>query len=157
MAKRISDRNLFGHRSYAYNLVDGSCRRAASRIARQSRTSLILHIGEINTWWLAMQLWLSWWEVISLLQPVFFRWRTFVWFSVCVAGLSVRADRLGVTSIVRALGLDGKYYDNLLDSLHSTGVKLDALSATWTKVVLRVFPAWFGSTAGLCWWVTASR
>jgi hypothetical protein len=57
-----------------------------------------------------------------------------------VAGFSVRADKLGVTSIVRALGLDGKYYDNLLDNLHSTGVKLDTLSATWAKVVLRVFP-----------------
>ena len=87
-----------------------------------------------------MQLWLHWWEVISLLRPVFSRWRTFVWFTVCVAGFSVRADKLGVTSIVRALGLDGKYYDNLLDNLHSTGVKLDTLSATWAKVVLRVFP-----------------
>ena len=87
-----------------------------------------------------MPLWLYWWDVISLLQPAFSRWRTFVWFTVCVAGLSVRADKLGVTSIVRALGLDGKYYDNLLDNLHSTGVKLDALSATWAKVVLRVFP-----------------
>jgi hypothetical protein len=57
-----------------------------------------------------------------------------------VAGFSVRADKLGVSSIVRALGLDSKYYDNLLDNLHSTGVKLDALSATWTKAVLRVFP-----------------
>ena len=63
-----------------------------------------------------------------------------MWFAVCVLGLSVRADNLGVTSIVRALGLDGKYYDNLLDSFHSTGVKLDALSATWAKVVLGVFP-----------------
>jgi len=57
-----------------------------------------------------------------------------------VAGLSVRADKLGVTSIVRALGLDGKYYDNLLDSFHSTGVKLNDLSATWAKVVLSIFP-----------------
>jgi hypothetical protein len=63
-----------------------------------------------------------------------------VWFTVCAAGFSVRTDKLGVTSIVRALGLDGKYYDNLLDNLHSTGVKLDALSATWAKAVLRVFP-----------------
>jgi predicted GNAT family acetyltransferase len=63
-----------------------------------------------------------------------------VWFTVCVVGLSVRTDNLGVTSIVRALGLDGKYYDNLLDSFHSAGVKLDALSATWAKVVLSVFP-----------------
>ncbi|MCP4454367.1 MAG: IS4 family transposase, partial [Planctomycetes bacterium] len=87
-----------------------------------------------------MQLWLCWWDVILLLQPAFSRWRTFVWFTVCVAGLSVRVDKLGVTSIVRALGLDDKYYDNLLDNFHSTGIKLDALSATWAKVVLRVFP-----------------
>jgi hypothetical protein len=63
-----------------------------------------------------------------------------VWCTVCVVGFSVRADKLGVTSIVRGLGRDGKYDDNLLDTLHSTAVKLDALSATWAKAVLRVFP-----------------
>ena len=63
-----------------------------------------------------------------------------MWFTVCVAGFSVRTDKLGVTILVRALGLDGRYYDNLLDNLHSTGVKLDVLSATWTEAVLRVFP-----------------
>ncbi len=63
-----------------------------------------------------------------------------MWFTVCVVGFSVRTDKLGVTSIVRALGLDAKYYDNLLDSFHSAGVKLDDLSATWAKVVLSVFP-----------------
>ena len=87
-----------------------------------------------------MHLWFYWWNVISLLRPAFSRWQTFMWFTVCVAGLSVRADKLGVTSIVRALGLDGEYYDNLLDCLHSTGGKLDALSATWAKAVVNVFP-----------------
>ena len=87
-----------------------------------------------------MQLWFCWWEIVSLLRPAFSRYRTFLWFVVSVAGLSVRTDNLGVTSIVRALGLEGRYYDNLLDSFHSTAVKLDTLSATWAKVVLRVFP-----------------
>ena len=87
-----------------------------------------------------MQLWFYWWEIVSLLRPAFSRHRTFLWFAVSVLGLSVRTDNLGVTSIVRAVGLDGKYYDNLLDSFHSAGVKLDTLSATWAKVVLRVFP-----------------
>jgi len=68
------------------------------------------------------------------------RRRTFIWFAVCVAGLSVRADNLGVTSIVRALGLDGKYYDNLLDNFHSKGIRLNDLSTTWAKVVLGLFP-----------------
>ncbi len=75
-----------------------------------------------------MLLWLYWWDVISLLQPAFSRWRTFVWFTVCVAGLSVRTDKLGVTSIVRALGADGKDADSLRHNRYSTGGKLEAVS-----------------------------
>jgi len=87
-----------------------------------------------------MQLWLYWWDTILLLRPAFSRRRAFIWFTVCVAGLSVRSDNLGVTGIVRCLGLNGKYYDNLLDNFHSAAVKLDALSATWASVVIRLFP-----------------
>ena len=50
-----------------------------------------------------------------------------MWFVTSVAGLSVRSDHLGVTSIVRALSLDAKYYDNLLDNCHSTGISLHRL------------------------------
>ena len=87
-----------------------------------------------------MQLWFDWWNVISLLRPAFSRGRTFLWFVVCAAGLTIRSDKLGVTSIIRSLGLDERYYDNLLDNFHSPGISLDGLAATWTRVVLRVFP-----------------
>jgi hypothetical protein len=60
-----------------------------------------------------------------LLRPAFSRDQTFFWFVVSVAGLSVRTDNLGVTSIVRALGLQEQCYDSLLDSFHSSAVKLD--------------------------------
>jgi hypothetical protein len=86
-----------------------------------------------------MQLWLIWWEAIYLLQPGFSRLRTFMWFAVCVAGLTVRTDKHGVSSIVRALGLDGCFYDNLLDTFHSSAVKLDTLTQLWVKTVLRLF------------------
>ena len=72
-----------------------------------------------------MKLWLYWFNVISLLRPAFARYQTFLWFCVCVMGLTVRNDKLGVTSVVRALGLDSRYYYNLLDNFHSTGIKLD--------------------------------
>ena len=39
-----------------------------------------------------------------MLRPAFSRQRTFLWFATAVAGLTVRTDLLGVTSIVRALG-----------------------------------------------------
>jgi hypothetical protein len=54
--------------------------------------------------------------------------------------MTVRADLLGVTSTVRALGLKQKYYDRLLDSFHSPAIKLEAMTQLWARVVLRCFP-----------------
>ncbi|NRB39905.1 MAG: transposase [Pseudomonadales bacterium] len=86
-----------------------------------------------------MQLWLIWWEAIYLLLPGFSRVRTFMSLAFCVAGLTVRTDKHGVSSIVRALDLDGSYYDNLLDTFHSSGIKLDTLTKIWVKTVLHLF------------------
>jgi hypothetical protein len=83
-----------------------------------------------------MQLWRPWWEAIWLLRSGCTRLRTFLWFVVVVAGLTIRADVLGVTSIVRALGLHARFYDNLLDNFHSTGIKLDSMTALWAQAVL---------------------
>ncbi len=57
-----------------------------------------------------MQLWLHWYNAIWLLRPACSRLRTFLWFATAVADLTVRTDLLGVTSIVRALGLHARFY-----------------------------------------------
>lgn len=88
-----------------------------------------------------MSLWGPWWNAIWLLRPAFTRLQTFMWFATAVAGLTVRTELLGVTSIVRALALKPCFYDNLLDLFHSSAVKLDRLAALWTGAVLRLFPA----------------
>jgi DDE superfamily endonuclease len=88
-----------------------------------------------------MPLWLLWWKAIWQLRPAFSRLRSFLWFATSVAGLCVRADLLGVTSIVRALTLHPRNYDLLLKHFHSTGVKLDSLAKLWTEVVLRLVPS----------------
>ena len=85
-------------------------------------------------------LWGLWWNAIQLLRPGFSRLRTFMWFVIAVAGLTVRVDLLGVTSIVRALNLRPRLYTKLLDHFHSSGIKLDRLSALWAQAVLRLFP-----------------
>jgi hypothetical protein len=54
--------------------------------------------------------------------------------------MTVRDDLLGVTSIVRALGLKENCYKRLLESFHSTGIKLDAMTRLWVQVVLQSFP-----------------
>ena len=87
-----------------------------------------------------MSLWIPWWNAIWLLRPAFSRLRSFIWFATAVAGLTVRTDLLGVTSIVRALKLRARFYEKLLDSFHSSAVKLDRLAAVWTQAVLRLFP-----------------
>ena len=87
-----------------------------------------------------LSLWGSWWNAIELLRPAFSRLGTFLWFATIVAGMTVRADLLGVTSIVRALNLRPALYHRLLAHFHSTGVKLDRLAALWAEVVVRLFP-----------------
>ena len=57
-----------------------------------------------------------------------------------MAGFTVRSDMLGVTSIVRALNLNARYYNALVDHFHSAAAKLDQLTTLWAQVVLRVFP-----------------
>src|SRR5450631_636297 len=88
----------------------------------------------------AMALWMAWWDAIWLLRPAFSRLRSFLWFASAVAGLSVRTEHLGVTSIVRALKLSPRLYNKLRDSFHSDAVQLDRLSALWTQAALRLFP-----------------
>ena len=86
-------------------------------------------------------LWAIWWNAILVLRPAFSRLRTFMWFVTAVAGLTVRLELLGVTSIVRALNLRPRLYTKLLDHFHSSGIKLDRLSALWAQVVLQLFPS----------------
>jgi hypothetical protein len=87
-----------------------------------------------------MALWTAWWNAIWLLRPAFSRLRTFLWFATAVAGFTVRTELLGVTSLVRALKIEARFYNKLVDHFHSPAVKLDRLAALWTQVVLRLFP-----------------
>jgi hypothetical protein len=79
--------------------------------------------------------WVFWWNAITLLRPAFSQVRTFMWFAVIVAGLTVGTDMLGVTSIVRAFKLHPRCYDSLLKHFHSGGVRVDSLATLWGKIV----------------------
>src|SRR5271169_4010212 len=81
------------------------------------------------------------WSAIQLLRPAFSRLRSFMWFATIVAGLTVRTDLRGATSIVRALNLRRGHYTSLIKHFHSSALKLDRLSALWAQAVLRLFPS----------------
>jgi hypothetical protein len=90
----------------------------------------------------------------SALRPAFSNAITFMWFATVVAGMIVRVNLLGVTSIVRALNLRPELDHALLRLFHSTAVKLDRLTALWTHTALLLFPSFrlptFLSSAGNC-------
>ena len=76
-------------------------------------------------------LWKQWWELVCELRSACARTRTFLWMGVCLAGMTTRKDLMGVTSIVRALGLVPACYDRLLDFFHSPALDLDKLTRSW--------------------------
>lgn len=88
-----------------------------------------------------MKLWIQWWKAVWNLRPACSRLRTFLWLVTSMAGLTVRMDFFGVTSIVRALGLKSYCYDRILDFFHGTGLKLDRLTEIWANTVLKIFPS----------------
>jgi len=87
-----------------------------------------------------MMLWLSWWKMVRQLRPAFSRETTFLWFALCLVGLSIRPDFRGVTSIIRALGLKEVFYDRLLDLFHSKAVRVGLLAALWCYLILTLLP-----------------
>ena len=82
-------------------------------------------------------LWRHWWNLVCELRPACARIRTFLWMALCLAGFSTRKDLLGVTSIVRALGLEPACHDRLLDFFHSPALDLDKLTRAWCAPVFR--------------------
>lgn len=63
-----------------------------------------------------------------------------MWLSVCLAGMCIRPDTFGATSIVRAFGLKDHLYDRLLDFFHSPALNIGELARRWVNTVVRVFP-----------------
>lgn len=86
-----------------------------------------------------MNIWHQWINAIQSLRPAFSRGSTFLWFCVSTIGFATRIDFLGVTSLIRSLGLHPKCYKNLLDFFHSQGVDLDKLTQLWVQLILKIF------------------
>jgi len=89
----------------------------------------------------AFLLWSMWWNALLALRPAFAQFRVFLWFTVLVAGITIRTDLLGVTSVIRALRLRSCCYAALLRTVHSNAIRLDTLCALWSAAMLRLFPA----------------
>ena len=86
-----------------------------------------------------MSLWSQWYWVVAPLRAACSRQRTFLWLLAALAGICARNDLLGVTSIVRTLGLAARCYDRLLDFFHSPALDVACLTRLWTQRALALF------------------
>jgi hypothetical protein len=87
-----------------------------------------------------MMLWRHWWRLASQLRGACSRTRTFLWMLTCLAGMTIRVELLGVTSLVRALGLKPACYDRMLDFFHSPALDIQKLTRAWRKLVFKHHP-----------------
>jgi len=86
-----------------------------------------------------MELWHVWLQAVRALRAACTRHRTFLWMVLALAAMSIRSDRAGVTSFIRAHGLVERAYFRLLHFFHSPALKLDRLTALWAQLVVRLF------------------
>jgi hypothetical protein len=86
-----------------------------------------------------MLLWIAWFEAVRALRPAAKRFHTFLWMILALVGLSCRPERAGVTSLVRLFGFGNKGYRRFLHLFHSRALELDALTACWARLCLRLF------------------
>jgi len=86
-----------------------------------------------------MPLWIAWFDTVRALRPASKRLHTFLWMTMVLAGLSCRPERAGVTSLVRLFGFGNKGYRRFLHLFHSRALELDALTACWARLCLRLF------------------
>ena len=96
-----------------------------------------------------MDLIVTWWELVSQLRGAFARQKTFYWAVTVIMGFSVRNDSLGgVSSFVRSLGLNPRYYQRVLHLFESSAVKLGELARLWVASVLKSFRPFLLSVNG---------
>lgn len=84
-------------------------------------------------------LWTEWTQAFSALRGAFSRQTTFWWMFIACAGMTIRTDKLGVTSITRAMGLADASYHGLLRMFHSSAIDLEKLLELWMALCFRIF------------------
>ena len=87
-----------------------------------------------------MGVWKTWFGMVSQLEGICTRQRTRLRLVVALIGFSIRIEHLGVTSFIRALGLNAFWYDRILDFFNSPALCVQKLTSRWVSLVFSHFP-----------------
>lgn len=73
-------------------------------------------------------------NVLLSFRKCFSRTASFNWFCIVVTAFIVRFDKLGVTSFIRSLSMDGSFYECLLHFFRSSSWDLSSLRKCWYDI-----------------------
>ena len=79
-------------------------------------------------------------RILNDFRKQFSRVGAFKWFTVVVLGLMVRSDKLGITSVLRALSIAPKNYESILHFFRADSWSLPNVQACWYEVVRNHLP-----------------
>ena len=79
-------------------------------------------------------------KILLCFKNQFSRIAAFKWFTVIVLGLMVRSDKLGVTSVLRALSIAPKHYESIMHFFKAESWSLSGLQTCWYETVARHIP-----------------
>ena len=79
-------------------------------------------------------------EILISFKKQFSRVAAFKWFVVFVIGLMARTDKLGITSVIRALFIAPKNYESMLHFFRADSWSLPKLRICWCEIVGRCIP-----------------
>lgn len=81
-------------------------------------------------------------EILRRFRRCFSREAAYQWFVIIVAGLIIRGDHLGVTSVIRDLGLRPECYETMMHFFRSSAYTLDSIAYCWYKIVQEYAPVY---------------
>lgn len=81
-------------------------------------------------------------EILKKFITCFSRKAAYHWFVIIVVGLMIRGDHLGVTSVIRDLGLRPECYETMMHFFRSSAYTLDSIALCWYKVVQKYAPVY---------------
>jgi len=76
-------------------------------------------------------------DTLMQFRKCFSREKAFRWFAVTVLALMLWLEHDGVTSIIRTLGINPNFYENLVHFFHASSWKLDSIIECWVRIVFK--------------------
>jgi len=81
-------------------------------------------------------------EILEGFRKEFSYKSAYKWLIMLVIGFMIRADKLGVTSVVRNLALRPESYESMMHFFRASSWSLASLQAAWLGIVARQAPLW---------------